>query len=182
MVETWGNLVSVETEKLDEALAVSALPEIWICPLSLVHSFPFNAWSHFFCFPIMVQYLKKVCQYPYLLKRRIRRLQPLLRTGQTLFKSRQPKPHHLQAKHSACLISPITWQTVHHMTKIRFNEIIMLPHKFYFSKKISVWLAWIQLQSNLIRLYLIKSHVLEFDAEFKAIKSLKMSWVNEKNV
>ena len=61
MVETWGNLVSVETEKLDEALAVSVLPEIWICPLSLVQSFPFNA---FFCFLIMVQYLKKSVSVP----------------------------------------------------------------------------------------------------------------------
>ena len=31
------------------------------------------------------------------------------------------------------------------------------------------------MQTNLISLYLIKSHVLEFDAEFKAIKGLKMS-------
>ena len=65
------------------------------------------------------------------------------------------------------------------MTEIRFNEIInnyaASQISFIFFKKISVCLAWIQLQTNLIRLYLIKSHVLEFDAEFKAIKGLKMS-------
>ena len=66
MLETWENLVSVETEKLDEALAVSALPEIWICPLSIIHSFPFNALSHFFCFPIMVQCLKKCVSIQYI--------------------------------------------------------------------------------------------------------------------